>query len=252
LHWDWLIIPVLTVAGTILLRFSARIERPVLAYFAACLLLAGAGWTGYNQYGTHRTDTEIQTLAYNKVSVGTINFVDLIANMVKEASNEWLPSNEAELFSRHSIDLICREFNVDGKAPIVPEMPWYQWLTQNAKEYKTVLNEVLGNYSPHLPSDLIRAVSEVEQSVFLSWSIRLVGGRRIDKQYGIKRPPVLYPGLEDSLENSFGKLVSLSKEIRNGPTTKKRDENWLQGLRQNYITLGANRFGPKRHFQYLS
>lgn len=95
LHWDWLIIPVLTVAGTILLRFSARIERPVLAYFAACLLLAGAGWTGYNQYGTHRTNTEIQTLAYNKVSVGTINFVDLIANMVKEASNEWLPSNEA-------------------------------------------------------------------------------------------------------------------------------------------------------------
>lgn len=124
-------------------------------------------------------------------------------------------------------------------------MPWYQWLTQNAKEYKTVLNEVLGNYSPHLPSDLIRAVSEVEQSVFLSWSIRLVGGRQIDKQYGIKRPPVLCPGLEDSLENSFGKLASLSKEIRNGPTTKKRDENWLQGLRQNYITLGANRFGPK-------
>jgi hypothetical protein len=76
-----------------------------------------------------------------------------------------------------------------------------------------------------------------------------VGLRRIDRQKGFERPPLLCFGLEDPFAESFTTLSALVDEVQKAEKQHKliKTEGWraFPLPKRDSGRLGVNRFGPE-------
>ena len=223
----WIFIPLLTCLAAIVALVASKPENKRSAIFCVCLLVILAVLDASNRYDSKRKGEEIQTVAYERLSLYNSRFLGLLSIMIEEASDGWLPTNEEEFFSRKSVDLICGKLNAQGIAPVIPEQSWSHWFARQSSEYQKNLGIVLGNFSPYLPATTVRELAAVEGSLFLSLIPQLQAGIR---QQTLPPSPFLCHGLEKPFAESFAYLAALTKEIKKG----EKDFNLIktQGWRQ--------------------
>jgi len=166
----------------------------------------------------HETAKALQTHVYKRLSTYTSRTLSLVSEMMEDASDGWLPKTEKEFFSRRSVDLICRELNIDRPARISPPQAWASWFSQNVREYRGVLSSLLSAYGPQLDIELIKSLSAIEDSMLLTAVPQWVDLRRTNETIRKFLPPLLCYGhegrFEALVEKDFDAFASLVTHMR--------------------------------------
>jgi hypothetical protein len=196
------------------------------------------------QLAAKRTAEGIQEHVYQRLFRESYGFIALISNILEEASDGWLPTNESEFFSRRSVSMFCRELNTDGPARVSPPQPWATWFPRRMQEYKATLAELIKAHGPQLDTALLNAMSKVERSNTFSFIPQLQILRKTDKTTAMRNYPPLFcygDGSIDSTLKDFADIRTLYSKIIEGANTF--------GIRtapfplpQRNANLGKNRF----------
>jgi hypothetical protein len=207
------------------------------------------------QLASQKTSEAIQAYVYERLSSSTYSYVVDLGRMIAQASNGWLPGNKEELFSKRSVELICRWLNAEGNAPVYPARPWYAWYNDISKRYEDVLVNSLNAYASRLPPSLIQSVSGVARSDLIGLPKTLVQIHQITKEQGFKHSPMICMAVFDNqMEKAFAQLFQLVSQL--GQAEKKfklqsrmDDRLLLSGVRS--VTVGTNRLKQSEIDAYL-
>jgi hypothetical protein len=185
------------------------------------------------QYDSLQSHNEHRKVAYAKLSQGTSQFLSLIVEMITAASDGWLPANEGELFSRRSVDLICRHLNIDSQGPrgvsLGPEdsaselrrrfpegMKWHERITYYTSRYRSILSKAIESYNCCITSNLYKTIHELNNRLSGSTLLRVPEQWSMFKEINPTFYPVLCANIEDHIEVIFNKLSIVVSEIRSG------------------------------------
>jgi hypothetical protein len=240
LHWDWLI-PPLTVAGTVLLRLSSTPERPLLAYFAAGLLIAGSMVGTASAWRNSLARLALQEHAYKELETSTRSLLSLVSQIIVYSSDGWLPSSEDEFFSSHTVTLVCSHLNIEARAPVLPDRDWLTWIVQQTKEAQDQYISVLSAHGSLLDHELIRALTSVRDSSFLTYPSQRVSLQVIDRQKGWQRPPLLCYGAKEITDKFLSQLHTLYTVLWSRTGSKPYPMPSKSHLENQ---LGKSRFSP--------
>jgi hypothetical protein len=197
------------------------------------------------QTASRNTAAAIQSYVYDRLSLYTARFLDVLSNAIEEASDGWLPANEKEFFSRRSVDLICRELNTDKPGRVSPPQPWAAWFAWKVLEYKAALGDLLRSHGAQMDTSLINAVSHAEGAATFSLIPQWTAARLTSKDLQAF-PPLLCHGngVEDQVEKDFASLATLYAEIKKG-NDKFRGRRLRAPLPRRSGALGRSRFSPE-------
>ena len=136
-----------------------------------------------------------------------------MSQIVVQATDKWLPTNDDEFFSARTSNLICNRLNTEARAPVVPHRSWLTWIGERTGKIEKELDLALLEHAWALDADLLLAIVKVKKS-YLIWIPRgMVNVRNWDRRQGYQRPPLLCPGLEHQIEESLSELRSLYNQL---------------------------------------
>lgn len=98
------------------------------------------------------------------------------------------------------------------KAPVLPDMRWYEYLASECGRFKEQVNLTLTKFSTDIDPDLLDVLEELVNSPFLSFIIQAPAINVIDQRLGFARSQNLFMGLGPIVKdyvNAFSKLLEL-------------------------------------------
>jgi len=204
------------------------------------------------QLASQKTTDAIQGYVYDRLSLATSRYIGILAKMIAEASDDWLPSSKKEFFSKTSVALLRRWLNAEGKAPVYPDRPWHRYFYEQSKEYEDAIVNILNAYASRLPPTLINSLSAVASSSLLSLPRMSASAYAVvASKKGWKASPMICMNLsvfEDDFEKGFVQLFGLITQIASAEKSyqiksRMNDKLLLSGLRS--VTRGATRLSER-------
>lgn len=209
------------------------------------------------QLASQKTTESIQHYVYDKLSIATVTYVQVLSTMVAQASDGWVPSTRKELFSRNSVNLICRWLNAQGEAPVLPGRPWHRFFDEKSREYRDALAMILNAYATRLSPSVIDSISAVTRSEVLTLpSLLALVNANIDRQGRQGVPMVCFGSnhIENRIEKGFTELSRLVDQISAGEKKFRlefrMDDKRLLG-RLSTHRVGVNRLSVSAAQAYM-
>jgi len=191
------------------------------------------------QLASKRTTEAIQPHAQKRLSGATRAYLTFIRDLLFFGSDGWIPKNEEEFFSLRAAAVICGQLDISKLAPVLPARSWRNWIAESANQYRKALDEILRDYPGFLDSELVRKITLVDNLTLFTLSTSLLLTPQINRELGVRFPPLICKGVETAIEKDLIALFSLYKEIRLNERRYGFTGDW------NFLNMASDKRWPR-------
>lgn len=183
--------------------------------------------------------------AYEDVRLYTSRYISFWTETYRCSVPETAPNTLEKFFSENGMTKILSYLYMDSSPNVTPKMTWWDWILENAKEFKENGEKILDRYSYYLDPVAFGCIHQLAESPFYSCILMLPSIRKSDAQYNIPRVKVLgsytiAPPREDY--DAILKLVRWCDETYN--VLKKYNKSIIKVT--EYLPMAENKKNPPK------
>lgn len=165
----------------------------------------------------HQEDMRPLRLAmYRDIQLFTSRLISLWVEMYEASAEDRANITIDELFTKEKMQSIYGGLDLELKAPIMPEMDWFQYISSEIEDLRKRGEKILGRYSVQgLPQLFYMMHYLVDDSVWIGCgTLYWAGIRQTDAIQGIPRHPLLKCFLCTPAEKDFDTIQQLFQWCR--------------------------------------
>jgi hypothetical protein len=251
---------VLSFSGCLITALSKRWgENKSWIILGVSLALVGCLISAYQTYQNQRElgrRDAARRQVYLQLAEASGAFGSALAMMAFNASGpaDWYPTNEEELYSRKSVDLICDQLDQLAMAPTFPKTSWASYISEQTLLFHSRLNRAFDSHSDVLDQETIEGLSALERAAFFfsqfeggpTWIAELNGTGEIPNI------ALCSGGMKQPVEAAFSTLYGFHKLV----TKTARELNSLppESLAIPFLSpgnseRGSSKWSPSKLFQ---
>ena len=129
--------------------------------------------------------------AYEDVRLYASRYISFWTNAYRESVPEDEPETLDLFFSEYGMSKILNHLNLDSEPNVTPSRKWWDWIVQNAKEFKDNGDKILDRHSHNLDPIAFGYVHQLTESTFNNAILMLPSIRQSDIQMNFPRVKVL-------------------------------------------------------------
>lgn len=129
--------------------------------------------------------------AYEDVRLYTSRYISFWTETYRCSVPETEPNTLEKFFSENGMTKILSYLYMDSSPNVIPQMSWWDWMLENAKEFKENGEKILDRYSYNLDPIVFGCIHQLAESPFYSCILMLPSIRKSDTQYNTPRVKVL-------------------------------------------------------------
>lgn len=208
----------LGACGGIAAIFRSRVERPAVVWIAIMLTIVPAISIMKRDRAEAERERILRRIVVREMAGRMNSLAQSISMVVHGASDGWLPSTEAELFSRRSVDLFCNDLDVKAKSDYADGPPWFAVLPSNIKEFRTGLEGLITSHWDVLRAEEIEKIQAITDNSVLFFIEFLPRALQYATERGFSARYTLCHGIEDEAERLFNDV----RQLREGSIAEVR------------------------------
>lgn len=143
---------------------------------------------------SHQKETEkVARVVLSEVSVVVNRLMDLFGQMVKAASDGFMPSTVDDLFGDKAAELISLHLHLDGHAPDTSETVWIDYIALESEQFITALSLLRSRYIAFLSEDMFEALTALKNNDLMNMLAHCRNLHKWDVKSHIRRPVLKIP-----------------------------------------------------------
>jgi len=225
-----IILSVFVSLGLFLWFFSSKTEDFGLNFFTEML---GVVVTVFivDRIIKKREETKnipIKLAIYEDVRLYASRYIKFWTDTYRQSVPEEDPETIEDFFSANGMTKILNNLYMDAEPNVIPSRKWWDWVTQNAKEFKDTGDKIIDRHSSNLEPMVFGYVHQLAESDFNNFLLQIGALRQSDILTNFPRVPILANyslkpkeedfkailGLIDWCNETYAKLNKHSKSIK--------------------------------------
>jgi hypothetical protein len=131
---------------------------------------------------------KVARIGVSEITAQVNRLAALFANMVKAASDGFIPEDFTSLFGIESAKLISLHLGLDSKVHVSPVMTWKEYIAGESDTIWRELRDISNRYQMYLSDNLLSALAEIHNNQLLKIMRRLPNMTQPLKEEGIEYP----------------------------------------------------------------
>jgi hypothetical protein len=129
--------------------------------------------------------------AYEDVRLYTSRYINFWTSAYRDSVPDEEPETIVSFFSDEGMTKIFKYLYLDSEPNVTPSRSWWEWINQNAKEFKDNGNKILDRYSYNLDPIAFGHMHQLTESLFNNMLLLLISIKQSDMQLNYPRIKVL-------------------------------------------------------------